>query len=132
MNKFWKSTTVSVLSITFLVSTMVCCCMTRLAQAATTAQSKTKSSCCHHAKASGSEHKTKDCKSTCPKKNLRADTLPVFNVIPPSTYVFKLLPIDLISFLPSTPFIMKSVSFHSPPAPLSNLPLYLKTHSLRI
>ena len=130
MNKFWKSTTVFVLIVTFLVSTMICCCVTRLAQGAMV-QTKVKSSCCH-AKASNSEHKAKDCGSTCPKKNLRAETLPVFTVVSPSTYAFKLLPIDFISLLPSAPFVMKLVSFHSPPAHHSNLPLYLKTHSLRI
>ena len=34
MNKFWKATITFVLIVAFLVSTLVCCCVIRLAQAA--------------------------------------------------------------------------------------------------
>ena len=130
MNKFLKSTTAFILLVAFLVSTMVCCCVTRLAQAAMV-QIKAKSSCCP-VKTGGTEHKTKDCDNTCPKKNLRAESLPVFNLVSPTTYVLKFFHLDFISFIPLVRLSTKLVSFHSPPKAFLNPPLYLKIHSLRI
>ena len=126
MNKFWKPTLVFFMIIGFLVSTMVCCCVTRLAQAAMV-QAKAKSCC--HAKAGNSEHQAKDC-DTCSKNRFRAGTFSLFKVVIPATYVLK--SVDAVSFILPFQFPMKSVSFHGPPKAFSDLPLYLKTHSLRI
>ena len=129
MNKFWKSTLVFVLIIGFLVSMMVCCCVTSLAQAAIV-QIKTESTCCH-TKASRNENKTKKC-NTCLKNNSRAEACQTFKIVSPPTYVWKFLSINSISFIPRIQLPIKSVSLHGPPASLPKLPIYLKNHSLRI
>jgi hypothetical protein len=127
MNKLWKSTVVFILIVGFLVATLVCCCVTRLAQAAMI-QTKAKSVCCH-AQTNGREHKTKKC-DTCLKNNFSEETSTIFNVVPSNAV--KSLPMDSVSFMLPVRFSMRLVDSHGPPELLPDLPFYLKVHSLRI
>ena len=128
MKNTGKTTIAILTAVCLVVVSTVCCCLTRAAYAGIF-QAQAKSACCH-GKAVVHDQHAKAC-DTCTKRLQSADGALTFD-LNPAVQVAQHLVATVTVVVPQVRSTLNLAFLDSPPGLFSSVPLYLKTHSLRV
>ncbi len=128
MGPTFKSMLVVTLAAVFTVASVFCCCVRHIAQASVTAP-KTHACCASKGKAAEHSSKTTDCPHC--SISLKSTQIQSVESIPSFSITIKILPSDMI-FVAYTPVVYQSPWADGPPGFLSEVPLYITTHQIRV
>ena len=116
-----KSFLVMALAGTFLAGTIFCCCIRQFVQ------EKAQTSCCHKT----TKADPVKCGAGCSSIIKSAENTKLFDLVP-SSGVMPVPPVVVSVFSFKPVHAIKSVFLNGPPGPVSVVPLYIQSRSLRI
>ncbi len=125
MKNTGKATVAILTAVCLVLGSTVCCCLTRAAHAA-----QAKSACCH-SKAVAHDQHAKAC-DTCTKRLQSADAAATFDLTPLAAYSVQPSLIVIAVLVPQVRATLNLSFLDSPPGLSASVPVYIKTHSLRV